>query len=538
MPLLASIFSRKHKSSHRQQRNEQTDSIHSGTAASELDSTLSSPTSSSYGSPGKSLPSYPSSSYLHPDSARDRPPPPHTLHAPALPHTPSPSSGSRLRLAFSRKKSNISTHNDYINDQSSTSPRPPLPPRASADNPGDRRLRPPPSRSAIFAAYGDPNSALSTRSLPNDPSLTASKSSDNSTPPPLPHKRPSFFPWAKHQNPSASTSSSHYGESLSTSKSIPDSPGALSSPEPSSSFNLKSFRHIGPPSPSNGSNVSLTPPVPRPRGTSTTSDSSQRISVAAFREAQSRRSLAGSPSPSFRSPSPLPGLPHQRDASPDGSRGRASPRPSRSQPSMPSAARQERRRSSMALAYTSDSDSPESSSDEESGDETVQQRNGTRPSFDRPGRVDKARAKSELGHGHMPHATSRSPEFPVTHRPAPRSHVGHSYTPSSQNKSAAQTERKSSEIPPRSQSSLGHHTGAVRPRASVSTSALTPSSAARRASLLAEANANMATCQCSTFLLIHLSEHFLHRPYIFTDNNSETFATHSLVVQSWWEWKV
>lgn len=81
------------------------------------------------------------------------------------------------------------------------------------------------------------------------------------------------------------------------------------------SFNLKSFRHVLPEpsrstSPQNclpaksPSPTSLLPPA-RPRGASVAStDSSQRISVAAFREAQARRSstnlVNGSPSPTIR----------------------------------------------------------------------------------------------------------------------------------------------------------------------------------------------------------------------------------------------
>lgn len=80
------------------------------------------------------------------------------------------------------------------------------------------------------------------------------------------------------------------------------------------SFNLRSFRHVlpdHPPESPQGSSPtqtapksSLTPPA-RPRGASVaSSDSSQRISVAAFREAQARRSstnlTSGSPSPTIR----------------------------------------------------------------------------------------------------------------------------------------------------------------------------------------------------------------------------------------------
>ena len=90
----------------------------------------------------------------------------------------------------------------------------------------------------------------------------------------------------------------------------PSSPStAASPPSDIDSFNLKSFRHISSSprtSSPNASSTSLVPPaIPRPRGLSTASDASPRISVGAFREAQ-RRSTAGSPVPSNRAPSPLP----------------------------------------------------------------------------------------------------------------------------------------------------------------------------------------------------------------------------------------
>ncbi|KAJ3498650.1 hypothetical protein NLJ89_g10193 [Agrocybe chaxingu] len=349
---------------------------------------------------------------------------------------------------------------------------------SDTDPPDLRRLRPPPSRSAIFGAYGDPGSALSTRSLPNETSLTTSNTPP-SPPSAQPHKRPSLFPWTK------SSSSATSLPPTSPSKSLPhvlDSPSNADN----GSFNLKSFRHIRPPSPTrstNGSNASLAAPIPRPRGTSINSDASQRISVAAFREAQARRSMAGSPSPSFRDPSPARGAPG-RSMTPEDRIGRSSPRPSRSTPSMPKAGVQQRRRSSLAVGTTSESEA-ESSGEEDSDDETM--RSGNRASqLDRFSRPGKARAKSEAGHGGgASSSTFRRNDAPAPQR-APQSHLGHSIAPS---RSEVPQSAKQAEIPPRSQSSLSHN-GGLRNRASVSTSALTPSAAAQRANALVASNAN------------------------------------------------
>ena len=73
---------------------------------------------------------------------------------------------------------------------------------------------------------------------------------------------------------------------------------------PAESFNLKSFRHITCPAPettpSSSSSSSKGPTThPHVREDSFASDSSQRISVAAFREAQARCSTTDSPVPSL-----------------------------------------------------------------------------------------------------------------------------------------------------------------------------------------------------------------------------------------------
>lgn len=496
MPLLGGLFSRKNKSSSRSKRDEPTGSIHS----TDFDSTLSSPTTSSHvPTPGISIPNHLNArNLLHSDSAGEN-----ILrlgHSPPLPPIPQ-SSGSKLRLPFGRKKSAVSDTNvdgtQWDNSQNFlTAPRPPPSTRKSTDMEASelRRLRPPPSRSAIFAAYGDPNSALSTRSLPNDPSASTNDlQAPQPTIPPLP-KRPSLFAWGRQTASSASPSPSNYIDSNSTTNLASGSP---TNPDAANSFNLKSFRHIRPPSPTNTSNVSLTPPVPRPRGQSVNSDSSQRISVAAFREAQARRSLAGSPSPSFRSPSPAPGLPNNaRGTSPENTRERGGPRPSPSSPTIASAINRQRRRSSMALGYTSESDSSSQSSSEDDDDGTLQNL-GKLSTNDRPGRLANVRAKSEIGHGQS-HDTSIARDFPPPHR-TPQSHVGHSplITTATQQSGNAARQNVIPDVPPRSLSSLDHYSSGVRQRASVSTSAISPSAAAKRASVLSASNSS--NCEYNQF---------------------------------------
>ena len=102
-----------------------------------------------------------------------------------------------------------------------------------------------------------------------------------------------------------------------------------------STFTLKSFRQIRPESPS-----PLEPPQfpsstvgvgPRPRGLSNASDTSQRMTVAAFREAQSR-SRTSSLIPDHASDGTPPGNMQLRPASPAGSGFGTPPRPTRQLP--------------------------------------------------------------------------------------------------------------------------------------------------------------------------------------------------------------
>ncbi|KIY69023.1 hypothetical protein CYLTODRAFT_489249 [Cylindrobasidium torrendii FP15055 ss-10] len=380
MPLLG-IFSKKHKS------DRATDAKSSSSRTSQEshgDSTAGSATSDYFRVNANKATSPNGRSHLHPNDARS-------------PSRPSPSapvaSSSKIRLGFGRKKG--SEAGDSVS--------------VTSANTDDSFQQSPPA----FGAYGDVNNALSTRSLPMDSLAMAGAGRPDG-----PAKRP-FFNWSKSAN--------------STPTKV-DSSSRPSLPMPEdASFNLKSFRHIGASSPTS-STASLTPPNPpgtRSRGASNASDSSQRISVAAFREAQARRSTAGSPVPSFRSPSPH-GIPI-RSPSPHGIPGPVLPpkfgtKPVRGRPSR----------------YDSDS-SEDEEEEEESEDEdggTIQRRRTVTQRGDTRSREKLNTARSEMGHGPLRNNADDSPTV----------------TP--------------------------------RRRASRSTSALTPDASAKRASRIAQANAN------------------------------------------------
>jgi hypothetical protein len=269
---------------------------------------------------------------------------------------------------LARTTTGLSTDSDYYS---------PLPPRLSA-----------------AAVFGDPQSSLSTRSLPppattplspgstssplgsayngGRPGYASTSLGTNGSVGTIPRtvsgagggggnassgkekeRRPGLFHWGKSSpasssssQPSSSTNTLSHTEgkkkangkkSKESAKTLPsrnpDGGGKDTSEGPVSSFNLVSFRHVSEHSqpqprsktPTNASSTSLsnvTPPsaygtngkspLPagsapqlRPRGMSGASEA-QRISVAAFREAQARRSQTASPVPSFRAPSPGP----------------------------------------------------------------------------------------------------------------------------------------------------------------------------------------------------------------------------------------
>ncbi|EJC98789.1 uncharacterized protein FOMMEDRAFT_129141 [Fomitiporia mediterranea MF3/22] len=307
--------------------------------------------------------------------------------------------------------------------------------------------------------------------------------------------RPQPMPLQKSGSPNAPKSSGGlfgWRERRKSKPAKPDPETLALSPLTDESFNLKSFRHVLPETRSNSpsnrtpaqspSPQSFVPPV-RPRGASVAStDSSQRISVAAFREAQARRSstnlVSGSPSPTIRPVSlanstisdipPPPKLPLSVQSS-----GSASPGPGRERKSNPS------RQSKVASSDTTSSE--ESDSDEYSPSRSrsrlSRQRTITRRSYGASSDLghgssrvannshhqQTSSARSELGHGSSAHASHTSPS-PSRGPP-----------PSSFQKSA--------------EAFMGTRSFSLyrRQRASYSTSELNPSAAAQRATTLAEA---------------------------------------------------
>ena len=221
-------------------------------------------------------------------------------------------------------------------------------------------------------------------------------------------------------------------------------------------------------------------PVPRlrSRGESINSDSSQRISVGAFREAQARRSLAGSPSPSFRASSPAPALLSPSTSTSPQFQNRIQPRG---------------RQSSLVL-YTSDSDSS-ISSDDGTEDETIKRRPGMSPGHDRK---NKGKAKSEMGHKNGDH---------VTPQHAPRSHSGHTSQQSGEIKMG--TNRNGLDFPQSSRSSLGHNTPEPKLQASVSTMPSTSFATAKLAGTQVASTPNFAigmyTCRSYDLVDTHVS---------------------------------
>lgn len=301
-------------------------------------------------------------------------------------------------------------------------------------------IRPPPTKASLL---GDPKNGLSTRSLPsqsNQPT-SAQEAGDGIVKrssvelPPAPKKQGGLFSWAHRERKKSKPS---------------DSPPSLSVDVSAESFNLKSFRHVRPESPSPDSSLagspSLVPPViPRPRGNSVASDSSQRISVAAFREMAARRSAANSPTPSpilLRPPSRSDSL------------GDLQLRPTSSFQRAPAA----HRGSTLALYRdSSDSeseDSGDSESEESAGSSTM------RPKRQRTiTQKTRGRASTELGH------LSRPAAGPM--QSSSKSALGHG--------------EDASDSGQRSQGG-----GFYRSRSSQSASALQPNAAARRASQLAK----------------------------------------------------
>ena len=189
-------------------------------------------------------------------------------------------SSSKIKLPFRGNKSKVDLP---ATDTPSTDLASASPQFSTQSEPPHSHLTPP-RKSAVFGGYGDSGNALSTKSLPNvNHARSESHETVKTTAPATAGKKSGggLFSWARARKKSK----------------VPPIPL-----EPSEeSFNLRSFRHVSTPDtapgPDESTPLELPPARPRPRGDSITSDSSQRVSVAAFREMQARRSQAGSPTP-------------------------------------------------------------------------------------------------------------------------------------------------------------------------------------------------------------------------------------------------
>ena len=413
------------------------------------------------------------------------------------------SSSTKIKMPFRRKQSTSSK----LSTTTTQSPLPPVPPSKEhykvstesslSDSPS---LRPPPSRSAIFGSYADPHNALSTRSLPQDSpfphfrrdSVDTTQNYETMSNPdchmpshsplqlPKPSSKGGLFSWAR---PRGRTKS----KPTAPAPTPPTFHSRSSSALPSSaadSFNLKSFRHVTSPlstspNPDSPPLDSLDPPArPRPRGDSVASDSSQRISVAAFREVQARRSAANSP---------VPSLPGDRDSCLASGQVRSRKRLSTlgTPPPLPntgseprlSASRSPPTRSSTAPLFLSASATSSDSSEEGESDSDEEEAT-LRPNRKRTVTSRSAGCtQSELGHRTSPVAAGSSA----------RSDVGHGIHSGSPNRPALSPQpSKNIEAPGRTSriSSVYSHS-----RASVSASALVPDTAAKRASMISKHSA-------------------------------------------------
>ncbi|KAH9058273.1 hypothetical protein EDB87DRAFT_1685411 [Lactarius vividus] len=407
------------------------------------------------------------------------------------------SSTSKLKMPFRRKQSTSSK----LSATTTQCSVPPVPPTKEhhkfsiesslSDSPS---LCPPPSRSAIFGSYADPHNALSTRSLPQDSPFahTRQDSADTarnyetmSNPdshmpsysplqPPKPPSKGGLFAWARPRGRTKSKPSAPTPPSLQPQSSSPP-------PPPADSFNLKSFRHVTPslptsPNPDSPPLDTLDPPVrPRPRGDSFASDSSQRISVAAFREVQARRSATNSP---------VPSLPGDRDTGVASGQVRSRKRSSAlgtppplpntgSQPRLPVARSPPTRSSTAPLFLSAGLTSSESSEEEESDseEEATLRPNRKRTVSSR----STGGTQSELGH--------RTP--PITAFSSARSDVGHGAYSASPSRPAAPSSQHSPSLDAPGESSRVSSVY-LRTRASISASALVPDTSANRASMISK----------------------------------------------------
>jgi hypothetical protein len=411
-------------------------------------------------------------------------------------------STTKIRLPFRRKKSThtelltLSTQSPTVSMSTSQGPHKFSIESSLSDSPS---LRPPPSRSAIFGSYADPQNALSTRSLPQDVPVAHSRQSSRdvsrnydtmsnpdshvTSPTAPPSEQPNkgrLFSWARPRARTKSKASLPDSSLQSSPAPLPPLP-----PPPADSFNLRSFRHVAPPTPrspnpepsssGNSSHNRGATPRLRTRENSFASDSSQRISVAAFREVQARRSTADSPAPSS---------PGDRDSLVSGqvrSRKRSStlvtpPLPtSGSQPPLPPSCHPTRT-SVASLFISSNMTSSESS---EEGESESEKEATLRPSRQRT-ITNRSLGGTQSEHGH------RSPPiFSATW-----SDIGHG-TPSASPGLASPLPRSASHSPHVETPEGTSRTSSIysRKRASVSASALVPDVVAKCASMIPKLSA-------------------------------------------------
>ena len=392
-----------------------------------------------------------------------------SLSPPAAVYSGAPgASSSKIKLPFRRYRHAHPPDTPNASQSAAVSLNDGPPPSSVVSDSG-HGLPPPPSKSSIFGVYhSDRNSnSNSTHSFSNEhshlhfhtdtlssSSLTVARSeahsSTRTSPLKHPPKKSGIFSWARQRTKSK----------VSESPSTISSPRSVVSGSDYSSFNLQAFQHI----PSGNASTErkesspapdcpLPPPRPRPRGGSTTSDSSQRISVAAFREAQARKSRANSPVPSFRPPSAADTLRLDSNSRKRASTVSAVSGMDNSRPLRNSTAQSSVRPNSSALQSSSDSSEDEDDEDADSDGEPTQ-------------KLDHERTITRRG----PAACTQS-------------EIGHS---SRQAPPKSEFARQPWADPLKGNPSNAPYT--PRARASASTSALTPDAAAQRGSILASAN--------------------------------------------------
>ncbi|KAI6015637.1 hypothetical protein EDC04DRAFT_2752210 [Pisolithus marmoratus] len=314
---------------------------------------------------------------------------------------PTGASSSKLKLPFRRNKHVHQRDTPGVSQLAPVSLNDP-PPRSSVVSDPGHGLPPPPPKSSIFGVYNDRNSPSNTFQplyrYPQHAIITDAPSEAHSSAPSNLSKKPGLFSWARQRT-----------------KSKPSQPPSTISSSTArsggkdSSFNLMAFHHL--PAGTNASlqktnnasaaaNNSLPPPRPRLRD--------ERMSVAAFREAQARRSRAESPVPSLRPPSAagtlrLDAVTRKRASTVSVVSESEAPQSNRASTAPWSSSRPQ----SSAVQTSSDSDDSTSEDDEDvdSGDEPTQKHDRERTIT--PRRL----AQSETGHGSVPEPSPSRSDF-------------------------------------------------------------------------------------------------------------------------------